>query len=92
MTDRSPKKPARTGSRTGRRAFLRTAALAALAVPAAPLIGRAAAPGLSPGLSVGLGLSGPVVPGSIRRIGKHFLVNGWVLTRADLEALDIEPV
>jgi hypothetical protein len=88
MTDRSPKTPARTGSRTGRRAFLRTAALAALALPAAPLIGRAAAPGLSPGL----GLGGPVVPGSIRRIGSHFLVNGWVLTRADLEALNIEPV
>jgi hypothetical protein len=29
-----------------------------------------------------------VAAGSINRVGKHYIVNGWILTEEDLEALD----
>lgn len=60
---------------TRRRAFLKSLFLSALALPAAPLLG-AAAPARAPG----------IVP----RFGapEFVIVNGWVLTEADLARLD----
>jgi hypothetical protein len=103
MTARPPIRPeAETASQTapqtapdaapapGRRAFLRTAALAALALPAVPLAAPRAA---WAGLPIDPARTAlPAIPVSIRRIGRNFLVNGWVLTRADLDALGIQPV
>jgi hypothetical protein len=58
----------------GRRSFLKTTALAALAAAGPPVLGAAAAPA-------------PGAPLLIRRIGDVFVVNGWILTARDLEAL-----
>lgn len=92
MTERAPIRPEaeceaerEAGPVPGRRAFLRSAALAALALPAAPLAARAGA-AFDPVLA-----GRPASGATVRRLGPHFLVNGWVLTRADLDALGIRP-
>ncbi len=56
---------------TGRRSFLKTTALAALAAAGLPALGASAAP----------------APLPVRRFGEAFVVNGWILTARDLEAL-----
>lgn len=58
---------------TGRRSFLKATALAALATAGLPVLGAAAAP----------------APLPIRRIGDVFVVNGWILTARDLDALQL---
>ena len=69
-----------------------TAALLGLPLasgPAAALSGLKG--GLKEGLKGGLG-EGPLagLRPEVRRFGRHFLVNGWVLTAADLERLGID--
>ena len=76
-------------SGTARRRFLKSALGALIALPAGTAF-AASGTGLA-----GTGLSGPGLPevnpaGAVaRRLGSHFLVEGWVLTKADLEALGI---
>jgi hypothetical protein len=48
-----------------------------LAGPAAALV--APGPGIHPGIHP-----------EIRRYGRHYIVNGWVLTAGDLEALGLD--
>ena len=69
--------PARPASLAERRRFLK--ALGAAAV--APLLGASAAPAALPAaLAAPTAVAGP---------GGVFLVNGWVLTRADLDVLGL---
>lgn len=57
--------------------------------PAAALSGAGAGPGSATGSATGLGaLLGPRP--EVRRYGRHFLVNGWVLTADDLERLGLD--
>jgi hypothetical protein len=57
----------------GRRSFLKTTALATLAAAWPPPLGAATAP----------------APLPVRRIGDVFIVNGWILTARDLDALGL---
>lgn len=56
---------------TGRRVFLKTFIASALSLP---FIHQASASGTRPALAY-------------RRHGRFFVVNGWVLTRADMEGI-----
>ena len=68
----------------GRRRFLKSALGALIALPAG---GALAAPGAAPAFPA---MAGPAPWGAVaRRVGAHFLVEGWVLTEADLRALGI---
>lgn len=71
---------ARRPGEAGRRGFLKSALGLCLALPAGGALAGEAFPGLP-----GADLPRPVA----RRIGDHFLVEGWVLTGADLRALGI---
>ncbi len=74
---------------TGRRSFLKSVLGALVVLPAGAAF---AAPGsLSPGsLLAGPLLAGPFPGGPVaQRRGEFFLVEGWVLTEADLRGLGI---
>lgn len=65
-----------------RRSFLALMA-AALGLPLAGPAAALVVPGVATGVATG---PGP----EIRRFGRHFLVNGWVLTARDLELLGLD--
>lgn len=68
----------------GRRRFLKSALGALIALPAGAAF---AAPGVVPPPPA---MAGAATGGLLaRRVGAHFLVEGWVLTEADLRALGI---
>jgi hypothetical protein len=60
------------------------ASLIGLPLAAGP---AAALAGFDPGFDRGFA---PGVRPEVRRYGRHFLVNGWVLTAADLERLGLD--
>jgi hypothetical protein len=57
----------------GRRSFLKTTALATLVAAGPPALGAAEVP----------------APLQVRQIGDVFVVNGWILTARDLDALGL---
>lgn len=80
----------------GRRAFLKSVTGALLAAPAAGVAAFSAAAGTAPDLmagTAGIGTTGIGKAGAgflATRHGAYFLVDGWVLTAADLATLGIE--
>lgn len=71
-----------------RRLFLKALGLSALA----PLFGAAAAAAQGPMITAGIATAGRISADMVRAFpsGGLFLVNGWVLTRADLAALGLD--
>ena len=71
----------------GRRAFLKSVTGVLLAAPAAGVAAFSVAAGTAPG-TTGIGEAGAGFLAT--RHGAYFLVDGWVLTAADLATLGIE--
>ena len=75
----------------GRRAFLKSVTGALLAAPAAGVAAFSVAAGTAPDLMAGTAGIGKAGAGFLAtRHGAYFLVDGWVLTAADLATLGIE--
>ena len=72
----------------GRRAFLKSVTGALLVAPAAGVAAFSVAAGTAPDLTAGIGEAGAGFLAT--RHGAYFLVDGWVLTAADLATLGIE--
>ncbi len=69
---------------TDRRAFLQASLFAASAIPALPLAGEAAG-----SVRTGKGIGPATGAHRIRKIGPVFVVDGWILTAADMDALGL---